>query len=53
LLIGPEGGWTDEEERQMDDLRLTRAALGPTVLRVETAAVVAAGILSVTTLCMP
>jgi len=44
LLIGPEGGWTAEEETMMRDRGLTAASLGPTILRIETAAVVAAGI---------
>lgn len=38
VLVGPEGGWTDEELAA----GLRRVALGPTILRVETAAVVAA-----------
>jgi len=44
LLIGPEGGWTAEEEAMMRERGLTAASLGPTILRIETAAVVAAGI---------
>jgi len=36
LLVGPEGGWTDAE---LGDCR--RVSLGPTVLRAETAAIVA------------
>jgi 16S rRNA (uracil1498-N3)-methyltransferase len=42
VLVGPEGGWTPEEER---DARAT-VGLGPSVLRTETAAVVAASLLS-------
>ena len=38
LLVGPEGGWTDEELA----LAPVRVALGPTVLRAETAAVAGA-----------
>lgn len=44
LLVGPEGGWTDEEERDLVASGLTPARLGRTILRTETAAVVAAGI---------
>jgi 16S rRNA (uracil1498-N3)-methyltransferase len=46
LLIGPEGGWTDDEETSMRSLGLTPATLGPTILRIETAAIVAAGIVA-------
>jgi 16S rRNA (uracil1498-N3)-methyltransferase len=38
VLIGPEGGWTDDELAGAP----ARACLGPLVMRVETAAVVAA-----------
>lgn len=44
LFIGPEGGWTESEERAMRDAGLTPASLGPTILRVETAAVLSAGL---------
>jgi len=37
LLIGPEGGWSEEERQE----NLPRVGLGPTVLRSETAALVA------------
>ncbi len=39
LLIGPEGGWTDEERAQFGEW--TRASLGPLILRAETAAIAA------------
>ena len=44
LLIGPEGGWTDDEHAMLDKAGLTPVALGETILRVETAAVAAAAI---------
>ncbi len=45
LLVGPEGGWTDDEEAVMRAAGLTSASLGPTILRIETAAVLSAGLL--------
>jgi 16S rRNA (uracil1498-N3)-methyltransferase len=45
LLVGPEGGWSPEERALFARQELPMAALGSTVLRVETAAVVAAGLL--------
>jgi 16S rRNA (uracil1498-N3)-methyltransferase len=41
VLVGPEGGWDDDEL----DLGLPRVRLGPRVLRTETAAVVAGALL--------
>jgi 16S rRNA (uracil1498-N3)-methyltransferase len=45
MLIGPEGGWTDEERaafvRDGQDQRWTAVSLGPTILRAETAAIAA------------
>jgi 16S rRNA (uracil1498-N3)-methyltransferase len=46
LLIGPEGGFTDDELRLMDDLGLTGVKLTGTILRVETAAVAAAAVVA-------
>jgi 16S rRNA (uracil1498-N3)-methyltransferase len=45
VLIGPEGGWTDEERsafgRDTPEPRWTAVSLGPTILRAETAAIAA------------
>lgn len=45
LLIGPEGGWTPEELTAARGAGAEIAAFGPHIMRIETAAVVAAGIL--------
>ncbi len=42
VLVGPEGGWTDLEREELDRLGCAPVGLGPRVLRVETAALVAA-----------
>jgi 16S rRNA (uracil1498-N3)-methyltransferase len=42
VLIGPEGGWTDKELRLLQARDWQPASLGSTILRVETAALVAA-----------
>jgi 16S rRNA (uracil1498-N3)-methyltransferase len=44
LAIGPEGGWTDEEERAFREHGWIAASLGPTILRAETAAIAAVSI---------
>jgi 16S rRNA (uracil1498-N3)-methyltransferase len=46
LLVGPEGGWTEHELATMRQLSLTPVRLTTTILRVETAAIVAAGIIA-------
>lgn len=43
LLVGPEGGWTDGEKRDLEALGCLQLGIGPTTLRVETAAVVGSG----------
>ncbi len=51
LFIGPEGGWTPGELERFDTLGLTAVRLTDTILRIETAAVVAAGV--VRCVCLP
>jgi 16S rRNA (uracil1498-N3)-methyltransferase len=46
LLTGPEGGWTDAERAAAMATGWTPVSLGPLILRVETAAIAAAGILA-------
>lgn len=41
LLVGPEGGWTDEERAAARSAGVVPVSLGPTILRAETAAVAA------------
>jgi 16S rRNA (uracil1498-N3)-methyltransferase len=45
-LIGPEGGWTRDEEALMIEAGLEAVSLGRAILRAETAAIAAAAILS-------
>ncbi|GAB3727358.1 16S rRNA (uracil(1498)-N(3))-methyltransferase [Amycolatopsis oliviviridis] len=49
LVVGPEGGITDEELTTLTDAGATAIRLGPTVLRTSTAAAVALGALGVLT----
>jgi 16S rRNA (uracil1498-N3)-methyltransferase len=44
LLVGPEGGWTDEEREQAVGAGWVRCGLGPTILRTETAGMAALAI---------
>jgi 16S rRNA (uracil1498-N3)-methyltransferase len=44
LLLGPEGGWTDEERSQAQAAGWEPAGLGRTILRAETAAIAALAI---------
>jgi len=49
LLVGPEGGFSEAERRELAETGWTTMGLGPRVLRAETAAVVgAAGVLGMT-----
>ena len=45
LLVGPEGGWSDDERRDLAAWGCRPVRLGPTVLRVETAALAGAALL--------
>jgi 16S rRNA (uracil1498-N3)-methyltransferase len=47
VVIGPEGGWTEAERDHLGTLGCLPWSLGPRVLRIETAAVVAAALLVV------
>ena len=46
LLIGPEGGWTDEERAGFTAAGWAAASLGPSILRAETAALAALAVVS-------
>jgi 16S rRNA (uracil1498-N3)-methyltransferase len=45
LLLGPEGGWTDQELASARAAGASIASFGPHVMRIETAAVVATGVI--------
>jgi len=45
LLIGPEGGWTDQERAQFTQSGWTPVSMGPLVLRAETAALAALAVI--------
>ena len=45
LLVGPEGGWTSDELEVLASADCRRISLGPTVLRIETAAIVGSAML--------
>ena len=45
LLVGPEGGWAPEEQRLAQEQGFLPLALGPRILRAETAAIAALSIL--------
>jgi 16S rRNA (uracil1498-N3)-methyltransferase len=45
LIVGPEGGFNDEELRMVADTTFTETSLGPLVLRTETAAIYATALI--------
>jgi 16S rRNA (uracil1498-N3)-methyltransferase len=45
VLVGPEGGWTREEVATAEGAGCVPITLGPKILRAETAAMIAIGIL--------
>lgn len=45
LLIGPEGGWTEEERAAFIEAKWTPVSLGPLILRAETAAIAALAVI--------
>ena len=49
LAVGPEGGFTDDELASAEQVGYERVSLSPLTLRVETAAVVGAGIILAST----
>lgn len=42
VVVGPEGGWTEGETRELEALGCQGLRLGPTILRIETAAILGA-----------
>ncbi len=48
LLVGPEGGWTDEERVDFSGAGWRPVSLGPSILRAETAAIAGLAIVSAT-----
>jgi 16S rRNA (uracil1498-N3)-methyltransferase len=46
VLLGPEGGWTDDERRLSLDIGWRAVSLGPQILRAETAAAAALAVLA-------
>ena len=46
LLVGPEGGWTDEERQEFTSNGWQPVSLGPLILRAETAAIAALAVLN-------
>ena len=44
ILIGPEGGFSDDEKTLFDELKLRQFSLGKRILRMETAAVISLGL---------
>ncbi len=53
LLLGPEGGWTDDERERARSAGWRACSLGPTILRAETAAVAALAVIQAACPTMP
>jgi len=49
LAVGPEGGWTNQELQAFAEAGWKAAALGPTILRAETAAIAAMAVVMIQT----
>lgn len=45
VLIGPEGGWEDDEVKKLEEAGAVTAGLGPRILRTETAGMTAAALI--------
>jgi 16S rRNA (uracil1498-N3)-methyltransferase len=45
ILIGPEGGWSDNERIVFDEMEIDSFSLGPQILRAETAAIAASSLI--------
>jgi 16S rRNA (uracil1498-N3)-methyltransferase len=45
IIVGPEGGWSEEESRQIEGCGFARIHLGPRILRAETAGLVVTALL--------
>ncbi|MEQ1945641.1 MAG: RsmE family RNA methyltransferase [Bryobacteraceae bacterium] len=45
VLLGPEGGWTEEEREQFQQAGWTRVTMGPLILRAETAGIAALSVI--------
>jgi 16S rRNA (uracil1498-N3)-methyltransferase len=53
VLVGPEGGWTDEERAAFLHAGWAQITLGPLILRAETAALAALAVIQAEWLVVP